>query len=96
MGRPDFENIDSGTAFNRWYWLREELVAICKRMDLPTGGRKFELRDRITFTLEHPGEPLPEKERPAQQSKFDWARSKRALQTKRPTTSVLDPILEIL
>ena len=51
-------------------------------MNLPTDGRKFELRDRITFALDHPGEPLPEKERPVQQSKFDWARSKLTLQTK--------------
>ncbi|MEM0934180.1 MAG: SAP domain-containing protein, partial [Bacteroidota bacterium] len=46
MQRPDFENIESGQEFNRWYWLKEELIEICKRSGLPSHGRKFDLRDR--------------------------------------------------
>ncbi|MEL6560373.1 MAG: DUF6434 domain-containing protein [Bacteroidota bacterium] len=81
MSRPDFENIKSGEEFNQWYWLKEELEAICKSSGLPANGRKFDLRDRIMHALDHNGELklLPEKQK--KKSKFNWAKSELSLET---------------
>jgi len=34
-----------------YYWVKDELVAFCKRYGLPTGGRKLEILDRIEIFL---------------------------------------------
>ncbi|MEM7486927.1 MAG: DUF6434 domain-containing protein [Bacteroidota bacterium] len=81
MKRPDFENIKSGAEFNTWYWLKEELVEICKRAGLPIVGRKFELRDRIMFALDNNGKVKPPPKRKKTTSKFNWAKSKLNLDT---------------
>lgn len=75
MPRPAFGDIASGTEFNRWYWLKAELVAICKAAGLPATGRKFELRDRIMYALDHDGAVLPTPSRPKRSSKFNWAKA---------------------
>jgi hypothetical protein len=82
MKRPDFENIKSGTEFNNWYWLKKELVEICKRSELPSHGRKFELRDRIMFALDNKGKIKPEIKKKKKKSKFNWAKSELNLKTK--------------
>ncbi|HAA10261.1 MAG TPA: hypothetical protein DCE41_00660 [Cytophagales bacterium] len=73
MSRPPIEDIQTGAEFNRWYWLKVELVDLCKRMHLPSTGSKFLLRDRIMYALDHNGEVMPEaKNRTI--SKFNWAK----------------------
>lgn len=81
MSRPSFENIKSGSEFNQWYWLKEEMVDICKRSGLPTHGRKFDLRDRIMYALDHNGKLKPEPKKQKRASKFNWAKSELSLET---------------
>ena len=45
--RPDFEEIKSYEEFSKYYWYREELVAICRRLGICTAGYKAELNERI-------------------------------------------------
>ena len=81
MQRPDFENIESGQEFNRWYWLKEELIEICKRSGLPAHGRKFDLRDRIMYALDHEGRVKPETKKQKAKSTFNWAKAELTLDT---------------
>ncbi|MGD1846013.1 MAG: DUF6434 domain-containing protein [Salibacteraceae bacterium] len=73
VGRPDFADIESGAEFNRWYWLKEEMAAICKMCGLPANGKKFDLRDRIMYALDHNGAVMPTRKPPRKRSKFKWA-----------------------
>ncbi len=82
MKRPPFEHIKSGQEFNKWYWLKEEMIEICKRCGLPSGGRKFDLRDRILYALDHDGKIKPEPQKTKTKSKFDWAKSELTLDSK--------------
>ncbi|MBN7814579.1 DUF6434 domain-containing protein [Algoriphagus pacificus] len=82
MGRPDFESIKSGEEFNKWYWLKEEMVAICKSSGLPSTGRKFDLRDRIMHALDNNGELKAEPKKQNPRSKFNWAKADLSLETK--------------
>jgi len=75
MSRPKFEDITSGAEFNRWYWLKEELVDICIRSGLPSHGRKFDLRDRIMYALDHEGKVKPEPKKQKSKSTFNWAKA---------------------
>lgn len=79
--RPKFENIKSGAEFNRWYWLKNELVDICRKLNLPITGRKFDLRDRIMFALDNNGALLKVKKAPKPRSKFNWAKEDLNLST---------------
>lgn len=81
MERPKFENITTGAEFNNWYWLKAEMVDICKQANLPYIGSKFELRDRIMYALDNDGQiqPIPKKVKPI--SKFNWAKEELTLQT---------------
>lgn len=81
MERPKFENITTGAEFNNWYWLKAEMVEICKQANLLYTGSKFELRDRIMYALDNGGKllPIPKKVKPT--SKFNWAREALTLQT---------------
>ncbi|TPN81692.1 DUF6434 domain-containing protein [Aquimarina algicola] len=81
MSRPDFENITSGKEFNNWYWLKKEMVDICKRSNLPYSGSKFELRDRIMYALDHQGKIKPKKPKNKTTSKFNWAKEQLTLDT---------------
>ena len=82
MSRPNFEDIKTGKEFNQWYWLKEELVDICKRSNLPTYGRKFDLRDRIMFALDNNGKVKPELKKRKATSKFNWAKSELTVDTR--------------
>ena len=79
--RPDFSEISSGAEFNRWYWLKSELVDLCKTTGLPYSGSKFELRDRIMYALDNDGKLLPRVAQQRPQSRFNWAREKLDLDT---------------
>ena len=72
MGRPNFEDIHSGEEFNKWYWLKSEMVEICKKTGIQYHGKKFEIRDRIMYALDHEGEVLPTKNK-TRTSSFNWA-----------------------
>lgn len=74
MARPNFENIKTGSEFNTWYWLKEEMVAICKQLNLPSTGRKFDLRDRIMYALDNNGEIMATVKKKTI-SKFNWTKS---------------------
>ena len=79
--RPHFEDIKTGNEFNQWYWLKEEMVQICKDSNLPTTGRKFDLRDRIMFALDNNGQVRTEEHKPKAGSRFNWAKSELSLET---------------
>ena len=81
MKRPDFSKIKTGVAFNQWYWLKREMVDICKRAGLPCHGNKFELRDRIMYALYHQGSVKPDTKPKKATSTFDWAKAKLTLNT---------------
>ena len=81
MQRPNFGDIKTGEEFNQWYWLKAEMVEICKRAGLPATGRKFDLRDRIMYALDHDGNLKPEPKKKKTKSKFNWAKSELSLET---------------
>lgn len=45
--RPDFSKIKSYDEFIKYYWYREELVNLCKQLDIDHTGTKQELNDNI-------------------------------------------------
>jgi hypothetical protein len=45
--RPEFEEIRTYEEFSKYYWYREELVAICRRLGICASGYKTELNGRI-------------------------------------------------
>ena len=50
--RPDLDlKLDSKT-FKEYYYLKEELIAFCRKNDLQTTGSKLELTERITEFLD--------------------------------------------
>ena len=52
MERPILDkNLDSKT-FREFYYLKEELVAFCRKYELPVSGGKLELTDRIAHFLD--------------------------------------------
>ncbi|WP_422104108.1 DUF6434 domain-containing protein [Winogradskyella sp.] len=81
MSRPRFEDIKTGNEFNQWYWLKDEMITICKLLELPIKGRKFDLRDRIMYALDNDGKLKPEPKKRSIQSKFNWAKSQLSLET---------------
>ena len=81
MPRPDFADLTTGQAFNNWYWLKSEMQDICKLLSLPATGRKFDLRDRIMYALDHDGALLPSPRRAKPESTFDWANAPLTLET---------------
>jgi Domain of unknown function (DUF6434)/SAP domain-containing new25 len=72
--RPSFEAIKNGAEFNQWYWLKEEMVGICKAIGLPSIGSKFEIRDRIIFALDNQGMVQKIDTNLKKTSKFNWAK----------------------
>ena len=82
MKRPSFEDINSGAEFNQWYWLKDEMVVFCKRLNLPAHGRKFELRDRLMYALDNNGSILKEAKPKKSLSDFNWAKAELSLETK--------------
>ncbi|MEL6256241.1 MAG: DUF6434 domain-containing protein [Bacteroidota bacterium] len=74
MQRPDFSEITSGEEFNKWYWMKEEMIEICKAAGLPSTGRKFSLRDRIMYALDNGGKVMPDPPKRKPTSKFKWSK----------------------
>ncbi len=86
MSRPNINDISSGTAFARWYWLKAELVEICKLRGLPTSGRKAELTKRIADSIDRK-DAVPDTTARKPTSRFNWAR-----ETLTPTTVITDSV----
>ena len=80
--RPKFEEIASGKEFNTWYWSKDEMLAICKQLGLPTQGRKFDLRDRIMHALDQGMDTIKPPKSAKGVSKFNWAKATLTLETK--------------
>lgn len=47
MPRPDFAQISSYEEFARYYWYRDELIKICKSLNINPSGTKIELMETI-------------------------------------------------
>ena len=81
MDKPKLSAIKTSTEFQSWYWLKTELVALCKQLNLSYTGSKFELRDRILYALEHDGAVPASVKRDKPQSSFNWAKAPLDLET---------------
>ena len=77
--RPLFEELIDGEDFDNWYWMKEELVTICKASSIPYGGSKNELRQRIIDHMN--GVKAKEKQLVKPKSNFDWANEEIKLET---------------
>ncbi|MBO7515304.1 MAG: hypothetical protein J6T47_06770 [Lachnospiraceae bacterium] len=64
MERPDFDAIRDYAEFSKYYWYREELIAICKAHGLKADGGKIEL-NRVIEAYFAGEKILPEKKRAA-------------------------------
>lgn len=53
LQRPLLDNRISVENFRSFYWLKEELIAFCRKYQLSTAGSKIEIADRIAYYLEH-------------------------------------------
>lgn len=51
MTRPALNAQLSAETFQRWYWLKDELVAFCRSIGIPSGGSKQTLTERIARYL---------------------------------------------
>jgi hypothetical protein len=78
--RPNIDDISSGESLKKWYWLKAELVAFCKKIGINYSGSKFEILDRIALSLDAEKVVLEEKKvKPS--SKFDWSKETLTLDT---------------
>jgi SAP domain-containing new25 len=50
--RPNIDDISSGEELKKWYWLKAELVAFCKKMGIHYSDSKFEILERIALSLD--------------------------------------------
>ena len=55
--RPALSGDTTGAELQRWYWLKEELVAFARSRGISTAGGKAELTARIVAVLD--GHPVP-------------------------------------
>ncbi|MEL7351400.1 MAG: DUF6434 domain-containing protein [Cyanobacteria bacterium P01_A01_bin.116] len=83
MKRPELSNIKSVDEFDRWYWLKEELVTYCKENGLQVTGNKLAVANRIRQFLKNGiRETQSTKKLKKANSKFDWHAEKLSLETK--------------
>jgi hypothetical protein len=68
MNRPELNVALPSEEFVRWYWLKEELTAFCRRCKLASHGSKPELTARIAAHLA--GEKIQEPRRTARSGKM--------------------------
>ncbi len=57
--RPDLASVETGTELRRWYWMKAELLAECRRRGLPTSGSKPDLTERLAADLDGVDPPTP-------------------------------------
>jgi hypothetical protein len=77
--RPDFSDIQTSEEFQKWYWLKAELVAFCKLADIGYSGSKFEIIARIVEMFDVG--VITAKKRKKATSKFDWHCAELTLET---------------
>jgi Domain of unknown function (DUF6434)/SAP domain-containing new25 len=78
--RPLISTITTGKELKRWYWLKEELVAYCKKVSINYSGAKFEILDRLANALDNKPMLAKKSERPT--SLFDWSKEPLSLRTR--------------
>jgi SAP domain-containing new25 len=59
--RPNIDDISSGEELKKWYWLKAELAAFCKKTGINYSGSKFDILDRIALSLDAEKVVLEEK-----------------------------------
>ncbi|MEO0636682.1 MAG: DUF6434 domain-containing protein [Pseudomonadota bacterium] len=70
--RPAIESISTSAELRRWYWLKAELEARAKELNLSYAGVKFDILDRIAHFLDTGEKVKPRASGRATKSKFDW------------------------
>lgn len=79
--KPDILAVENSEEFKKWYWLKKELEHYCKQAGISYTGGKFELRERIIFALENPGQAFPKPKKIKATSRFNWAKEKLTMDT---------------
>ena len=79
MKRPDIESVKTGVELKQWYWLKSELVAFAKSLDVRYSGSKFELLDRLADHLDGTRTTASGKRKVT--SRFNWAKENLSLDT---------------
>lgn len=70
--RPDIETVTDGTELRRWYWRKDELIALARYHGLKTTSGKFVILDRIAHFLDTGEKQFPGDVTTKPKSKFDW------------------------
>ncbi|HLR34209.1 MAG TPA: SAP domain-containing protein [Tissierellales bacterium] len=52
MNRPKSSNLKSIEEFNEYYWYKDELIKICRKLSLDPLGIKAELEERLRNYLQ--------------------------------------------
>lgn len=85
MKRPILNKHISLADFREFYWLKEELVAFCKELKIPSNASKIELTNRIVSFLENGYYQEVKKNILTPKSTFDWSSN-----TLLPSTLITD------
>jgi Domain of unknown function (DUF6434)/SAP domain-containing new25 len=70
MMRPNLLDIQTSEEFQKWYWLKAELVVFCQLTDISYAGSKFEIIDRIVEMFDVGVNNAKKIQKVT--SKFDW------------------------
>jgi hypothetical protein len=68
MNRPALTNTLSAEEFERWYWLKQELVAFCQQHQISSVGSKPEVSEKISVFLRNA--PLPKTRVPSKRGEM--------------------------
>ncbi|MBY0435599.1 MAG: SAP domain-containing protein [Cyclobacteriaceae bacterium] len=82
MNRPSLTNKISAQDFKDFYWLKEELIAFCKKNGINSSGGKIEIAKRISLFLST-GTITKQSTHAIKKatSKFDWTNERLTLET---------------
>lgn len=79
MQKPKILSIKTSKELLNWYWKKEELVSLAKKLKISSTGGKFELQAKIAYYFDHKTILKPQKEKTT--SKFNWAKEELKLNT---------------
>ena len=79
MTRPNLSDIQTSEEFQKWYWLKAELIAFCRLADISYSGSKFEIINRIVEMFDVGVSKAKKTKKTA--SKFDWRFAELTLET---------------
>jgi len=68
--RPNINTIVRGSELKKWYWLKAELIALCKAKNISYTGTKFQILDRLADFLDH-GE-VKRSKKVGTKASFNW------------------------